>query len=83
MLNSANTYRQESRTAYSGYTIDEVFKTVNSSEKGLKVAEASIRLREYGKNILKEKKGFSTKDFFATVQFAGSVDTLSSLIYLF
>jgi magnesium-transporting ATPase (P-type) len=70
--------------AYSGYTIDEVFKTVNSSEKGLKVAEASIKLREYGKNILEEKKKASPlRIFFATVQFAGSVDTFSSLIYLF
>jgi Ca2+-transporting ATPase len=44
---------------YSGSTIDEVFKTVNTSENGLGSAEASRRLIKYGKNILEEKQKVS------------------------
>ena len=50
--------------AYSGYTIDKVFKAVHSSEKGLTGSDASERLRKYGKNILKEKKKVSPLRIF-------------------
>lgn len=44
---------------YSAYAINEVFKAVHSSENGLTGADASERLRKYGKNILEEKKKVS------------------------
>lgn len=50
--------------AYSGYTIDEVFRIVDASAKGLTEAEASIRLREYGKKILEEKENVSPLRIF-------------------
>ena len=37
-------------------TADEVLKEMTTSEKGLTSSEAEVRLRDHGKNVLKEKE---------------------------
>ena len=41
------------------HTTDEVLKEMTTSEKGLTSSEAEVRLRDYGKNVLKEKEKIS------------------------
>lgn len=56
--------------------INDVFKTLNSSEKGLSNKEANKRLNMYGKNTLPKKK----KDSFIKIFLKGILDPIVLLL---
>ena len=57
-------------------TLNELYKKLNSSEKGLSISDAKERLLKYGKNELPKKK----RDSFIKIFFKGILDPIVLLL---